>query len=157
MNKGFTLIEMIVYIALFALLLAGGVTTAAQLSFANAHTQNNVSTQREGNFVLNKIHWALVGGNVTSITGSGCNQVLSLDKFNYGSNPIIFQRNASTNAIEIIEGIGGGAPVPLTTTNVKAECFSLTEIPAVGSGPKGVTVTVRIDGKTFTSTTYARK
>jgi len=156
MNKGFTLIEMIVYIALFALLLAGGITTAVQLSFANAGAQENVSTQREGNFVLQKIHWALVGSELSTPTGSGCEQSISLIKFNHSQNPIVFQRNAISNAIEIVEG-SAGVPTPLTSTNVKAECLTFSDIPESGSRPRGVAVTVRIDGKEFILSSYSRK
>lgn len=66
-NKtGFTLIESIIYLALFAIIIGGGMVATYQIIQATDASTNHVILQAEANFLFRKIDWALNGA--TSIT-----------------------------------------------------------------------------------------
>ena len=70
MKKGFTLIEVVIYIALMALLLGAGVTTAFYVVDSSQKTKWETNVQSEGNFILRKIDWALTGASDASFSGT---------------------------------------------------------------------------------------
>ena len=59
MKKGFTLIETLIYIALFALLIGGGVGSAYSLIASSDRITTGAMLEQEGNFLLAKIGWML--------------------------------------------------------------------------------------------------
>jgi len=63
MNKrGVTLLETLIYIALFALLIGGGVSSAYSLIESSDRIGVHAMVEEEGNFLLAKIQWALEEG-----------------------------------------------------------------------------------------------
>ncbi len=63
MNKrGITLIETLIYIALFALLIGGGVSSAYTLIESSDKIGVRAMMEEEGNFLLAKIAWVLEEG-----------------------------------------------------------------------------------------------
>lgn len=152
-KKGTTLIEIIIYIALFSILISGAFISAFQLIDSNNKINSNISLEEEGNFVLRKINWALTGldpTNPPTVTGSGCLQTLTLIKTNYLLNPIVLRLNL--DKLEVSEG--AGIFIPITTTNVSVQCFEAKIIPAIGTSPMGVSATTTINGSTFSITKY---
>ena len=61
MKKGFSLIEVIIYIALMAFLMGAGITAAFFVIDSSQKNKEEVNVQAEGNFILRKIDWALTG------------------------------------------------------------------------------------------------
>ena len=157
MNKGFTLIEVIIYIALFTILMGGAFVTAYQLIDGTNRIKVNTTIQEEGNFVMRKLDWIFSNLSTTtppSIGGSlPCSQTITLYKINFSSNPIVLRLVSTT--LEVSQG--GGAYVPLTTVNVKATCLKFRNIPAIGGAPTGITSTTTINGIDFSVTKYIRK
>lgn len=156
MNRGFTLIEVMLYIGLFTLLIGSVFVTAYQIIEGTNKINIKTTTQEEGNFVMRKIDWLLTGldsANILSINGSGCSQTLTSQKINYPSNPITLRINSNT--LEIKEA--SGSYIPITTSNVAVTCLKARIIPATGSGPSGVTATTTINGIDFSVTKYIRK
>ncbi len=152
-SRGFTLIEVIVYIALLGVLMTGAVLTSYQIvqSTGNVNSKNNI--QEEGNFVIGKIDWAL----------SGASDVDTLVP-----NLLIVTRYDGIVAIKLTD-IGGGVKVvqmaenggafaSTTTSNVTVADLTFTPVgnPATGS-PKGVTATLTMNGIQFSTTRYIRK
>ncbi len=155
-KSGFTLIEVIIYIALFSILLGGAFVTAFQLMNGSNKTYSDTAVQEEGDFVSRKINWALTGldpTNPPSVGGLGCSQTLTTKKVNHPMNPIVVRLNVNT--LEVSEN--GGSYLPLTTSNVKVSCFKARIIPATGTGPTGVTATTTINSIDFAVTKYFRK
>lgn len=153
-SPGFTLIETIIYIALFGLIMSGSLLAAYGLIGSASQGSDTTTVVDEGSFVTRKIAWALSGMSaVPAIGGSGCNQTLSVTKFGHVDNPIEFRRNSSGN-IEMRQG-GAGSYTPLTTLNVEATClkFSLFSYSGV---PTGVSASTTIDGVEFAVTRYSR-
>ena len=71
-NAGFTLIEVIIYIGLFAIVIGGGMLATYSIIQSTSAGTNQVILQEEANFLLRKIDWALTGAippvNVLSAT-----------------------------------------------------------------------------------------
>jgi hypothetical protein len=157
-NKGFTLIEVILYIALFTLLIGTAFATAYQIIDGTNKININTNVQDEGNFVMRKVDWALSSldpATPPTITCSAClDQALSLHKISSPTS-VALQRNSSNNSLEISEN--GGTFKALTTVNVKVTRFQARIIPALGSGPTGITATTTINGIDFAVTKYFRK
>lgn len=162
-NKGFTLIEVLIYIALFSLLMGTAFMTAFNLIDGSGKLSAKTTTIEEGNFVLRKINWALTG--ISSDTADivnppkvfpYTNSTLSIKKWQSGTKvPIEIAYDAVSNRIMMRKG--GGPPLPITTANVKVTNLQFEFIPSVQSGPAGIKATATIDGKDFSITKYIRQ
>lgn len=158
MNKGFTLIEAIIYTALLGLLMAGAVAATYQLLQGSSTTSANTTVQDEGNFVVRKLDWALTGMNsAPAIGGSGCAQTISIIKNGFSENPVEVQRDPVSSMTLMIREGGTGPFNAITTTNVSVSCLRFRLIPAVGGAPPGVTATTTINGLNFVVMKYLRK
>lgn len=149
--KGFTLIETLIYIALFTLIIFGSVVTAYNLVQGSDMLNKKTVTEEEGNFVLRKLDWAMTGLTSISIGGSNCTQTLTANKINFGT--IDFRTTGgATNKIEMQEN--GGGYFPITTINASTTCLKFSQI---SSDPIGITVTATINNIDFVLTKYARE
>ncbi|MFZ2523104.1 MAG: prepilin-type N-terminal cleavage/methylation domain-containing protein [Minisyncoccia bacterium] len=155
MQKGFALIETIIYIALFSILMTSGfVATYQIISSADLLNQKN-RTEEEGNFVLRKMSWSFAGldaGIIPTVSGSGCSQSISISKTNT-ANPIRIRTNvtAGVNYLEIQDD--GVTYYPLTTINASTSCLKFS---IISGNPYGIIATTTINGKDFVIKKYAR-
>jgi prepilin-type N-terminal cleavage/methylation domain-containing protein len=62
-KRGFTLIEVIIYLALFSMLIGGIIVVAYTIFESAGRDQARELLQQEGNFLTGKIEWALSGAN----------------------------------------------------------------------------------------------
>lgn len=86
-NQGFTLIETLIYLALFGILIGGAVVAVYSLLEGGGRTQTRTLIQEEGNFLISKISWALSGAESVAILTS---DKLSITKWSpYPSNPVV--------------------------------------------------------------------
>lgn len=69
-NAGFTLIETVVYIGLFAILLAGVFVSAFNIIESGGKNQTRLVMKEEGYFILNKINWAISKAGDANIINS---------------------------------------------------------------------------------------
>ena len=162
-KKGFTLIEVIIYIALFSLLMGTAFVTAFGLIEGSGKLSAKTTTQEEGNFVLRKINWALTGisNDTADITNPPkvspyTSNTLSIKKWLTGTKiPVEIDYDAINRRIMMKEGTG--SLLPITTNNVKVTNLQFQFISSSGSGPAGITATAIIDGINFSITKYIRK
>ncbi len=160
-NFGFTLMETLVYIALFSLIMTGGFVTAFQLIQGNDALVERTTAGEEGNFIIKKMEWVLSGisNNPADIASPGANHVatstiLSIKKWHNGVKiPLTIEYNASKGVILIQENLN--PPLPLSTSNVKVNNLEFSYISSNGNTPLGISVRFTLDGKIFTYTTYA--
>ncbi len=150
-NKGFTLIEMVIYIALFSIMMGGLIVTVYQLYQSAGAMNSKVTEQEEINFVIKKIDWVLTGAYSSSIVISNLHQKLSVYKTGFSSNPIIIRFNSVSKDIEIQTG-GAGTFYPLTTKNVKVKSLEFN----YNSDTKIITYKFIINGIATTSSKYLR-
>ena len=73
MNKGFALIEMVVYIGLFSIVIGGGMVATYQIMESTNAGTSHVILQEEANFLLRKINWALTGAKIANPSGTTLN------------------------------------------------------------------------------------
>lgn len=148
-KRGFTLIETIIYTALLAFVIGGALSATYNIIEGSGRLDGNAVRQEEGNFVLRKINWALSSASGFSITSSS-----ELFVTRYDGTTVNFKLVGA----EVDMKETGGAFLPLTTDNVTVTDLLFQNIPAIGSGPKGVTATLTLkSGVTFSTTKYLRK
>ena len=141
MQKGFTLIEIIIYLALLTFIMGAGITAAYYVIDSSARGKLEVNTIAEAEFLMRKIDWAMTGASDVDAV-----------------NKIIY-KNGSTIKFEVNSGqvrisIDAGTPSELTSSRVKITGFEFISIPSV---PKGIIASSTIDDKHFEITKYIRK
>lgn len=70
-QSGFTIIEALIYIGLFAFIMSGAILSAYHIFEGSAQVQAMAERETELNFVLRKIDWALNGATTVSVLNSG--------------------------------------------------------------------------------------
>jgi prepilin-type N-terminal cleavage/methylation domain-containing protein len=60
-SKGFTLIEVVIYLALYAIIMTGALVSMYSIFGSSARNQVKAIVQEEGTFLIGKIDWALSG------------------------------------------------------------------------------------------------
>lgn len=139
---GFTLLETLIYVALFTIAVGGGLFTAMLLIQSNGTTAGRIAVESEGDFIVRKLDWAITGSTLVSPTGGASSTVLRLARdgttyeFSFAGNAITLARN-------------GGSPVTLTTANADASDARFWHIPATGSTPEGVGFSFALEEKSF--------
>ena len=140
MQKGFTLIETLIYIALFGIILTGVITASYPLITGAERLSQRVTAESEAAFVLHKIGGSLA--SVSSVLVSGGNTLtvtpLSGSQYSFSLNGTVMEQGS----------------VPLTASRVKFSNFSVTPptTPAAGNAPHQLTVSFIADGESFSQT-----
>ena len=150
--RGFTIVEMLVYIALLGILMTGALLGAWQLLQGSAQISGRTVTQDEESFVLHKIDWALTGAKTITSPSSGTpySSTLSLTKYDATTVDIclsgqkVWMRENKTGGV-----CADSSFASTTTTNVKVTGLSFHYI----SGPPvGIEAAVTVNN-TFTAST----
>ncbi len=151
--RGFTLMETLIYGVLVAIVIGGVILSLYVLVVSSQAINDKVVVEEEANFMIKKMEWALAGYQTISSPASGASGAsLSINKFNYGSNPIVF--DLSGGSLRITEG--GGSPVPLSSAKVMVSNLNFNHLAAIGTGPDGVKMTMTINGRDFELVTYKK-
>ncbi len=111
MNKrGVTLIETLIYIALFALLIGGGVSSAYSLIESSDRIGVHAMVEEEGNFLLAKINWAFeTGMNVEVSAGEMTLNGVVLSNTNVEVKD--FVRTTEEYSFTLVSHTGGGQEI----------------------------------------------
>lgn len=151
-SAGFTLIETLVYIALFTIVIGGGMVGAYGIIEGTDRTSSKTILEQDANFILRKVDWALTG--LDTINSSGAS--LSVNKKDFASNPIVFSLSGTNITIKK----GSNTAIVLNNSRVKISNLAFTPVTTGGKSGIQATFTVTtIDGKlsqTFTITKYIR-
>mgnify|MGYP003386707486 CR=1 FL=1 len=149
-NRGFTLIESVIYIALLGLLITGAVVTAYELVRGASLVDAKNTANEEGVFVMRKVAWALSGAQTIS------------SPITWGSSLTVSKYDGTTvdmritgTAIEMREN--GASFEPITTSNVTVSGLSFHAVPSVGGSPAGVEASTTINGVVFYTERFIRK
>ena len=160
--SGFTLIEVIVYIGLFSLLVGTGFLVAFQLIDGSSDISAKATTEEEGNFVMQKVVWALTGVKSLTTPVSGSASELKITKYDGPGGENKIRICLDGDKIKIREGsfLGVCSDVeylPLTTDNVAVSNLQFEHLDSPGgSPPEGTKATTTIDGVNFVVTKYFR-
>jgi Na+-translocating ferredoxin:NAD+ oxidoreductase RnfA subunit len=141
-HHGFTLIDMVLYMALLSCLLCGSVFTTYNLIESAHHLDSNAVVEEEGNFVLRKIDWVLSSAQAVSLPTAHELIVTRSD----GTTITIALTKTSVSLEE-----GTGVFVPLTTDNVTVSSLSFAR---VGTNDSNIKATLILNGVTFETEDY---
>ena len=129
-TKGFTLVEVLLYLAVVGSILLAVCLFLSLLLTARVKNQTMTEVEQQGEFVMRTIMSAVQNAESLNLPAPGSSgSELSLSSYT-GQNPVVFSQNAG--AVEISEG--GSIPVSLTAPNVAVSNLSFTNLPAAGPG-----------------------
>ena len=138
-NRGFTLIEALLYIALFTIVVGGGLLTIFGLLQSSEGTRQRIAIEAEGNFIMKKLDWAVNGSAVSLPSSGNSGATLSLAR-----DGVTYDFTFSGTSIPLSED--GGTPVTLNTVNAPSGGVTFTHI---AGPPEGVEYTFFLSGKQF--------
>lgn len=130
-QKGFTLIESLIYLALFTLIIGGGMVATYQIVESTNAGANHILLQEEADFLMRKVHWALTG--ITAV-GVGPN-TLSTTKIISGTSVQIIITADGTNVTLQRPPV---AAVALNSSSISASNLTFANIPQANGKPQGV-------------------
>lgn len=156
-KNGFTLIETLIYIALFTLMMGGAVVAAFFIIDASAHDKDKITATLEAEFLMRKIDWALTGLDLSSpvnVPAPGASgPKLSVNKNGFPPNPLVV--DAVSGRARLAQG--GGAAAELTTDRVAVSNLKFRHIAALPPMPAAIVTSFTIAGRDFQMTKYLRK
>jgi len=175
-SNGFTLIETLLYIALFAIIIGGGLIAVFQIIQSTDANRNQAILQEEANFLLRKVDWALTGATaITTPPNTTPTTTLVVNKIIGGSSTVLtFGINANdpvcpANYICLKRGTGASQLntnlYPLNSTSISISGLSFQRSVPVSGKPDAVTTSFTLitvqNGRTstqaFSTTKYLRK
>ncbi len=128
--SGFTLMEVLIYLALFAVILGGAFGAAGVIIQSSGRSQSQSFLQEEGDFILAKFNWAMSGAFSVTATSSR----LSIGKYDSASNPLVFDLTGAS--LSLAEG--AAPPEVLNSSSVIVSSLYFLDIPASAGRPGGV-------------------
>lgn len=150
-NAGFTLIETLIYVALFVIMLGGSLGAVYQIIQSSNAANAKMIMNDEANFLLRKINWALAGASNVSVPTP---QKLTVYKATPppGGNPIVFDLNGGNLRI----ARGTGAPTVLNSANISVASLSFQKIAEAGR-PDAIKTSFKINSQEFETLKYLRQ
>jgi Tfp pilus assembly protein PilE len=160
--RGFTLLEALVYLALFSIMITGVASGAFSVIESSGRNQTRAMLQEEGNFIIGKIQYALAGASqVTAPATTGS----TLTTTKYDSTSVTVSANGT--AVDVKDEHNAVATTA-TNTNVTVENLTFTHTAASGDGinQESVTATFTLAARApngapvsqdFTTTVYLRR
>lgn len=156
-SAGFSLIEIIIYLALFSIIMSGSVVTVYQIIQNSNSLQTKVILEEEGNFILAKLNWALTGAQAnTNIEspGVGISSSTLIIKTLPGN---ILRAQADLNNGNIRFNGGTGNLLELNPERITVTSLNFSQ-PVAGEIQASVTLTaLSNDGKIFSRTLHITK
>ena len=133
-NIGFTLIEVIIYLALLSIIFGGVAVAVYGIIESTGREAGRIQLQTEGDFLLAKINWAFSGA--ANLTVSTLPPVLTINKYLYQLNPIVF--DASSTKMRIKES--NFLPEDLNNKSVNLTNLTFQNLPSSNQTPEGVKI-----------------
>lgn len=155
-RRGYTLIEVLVYMALFSLVIGGMLLTTYGILQNTARLEDKVVVNEDGGFLIRKIDWALTNATAVSCPASGQLQITKLG-LPAGNNPLLFA--LSLNNVTLKRGSGSAVQLNGAAVSVKSLLFTCTA--ASGGKPASVRTQLALSSisatESFDNTKYLRQ
>lgn len=122
-QKGFTLIEIIIYLAILGIILASGIGLGYTMIIVSAQRDASAEMYENATLIVNKVQWIVEGA--TKINSPIINQTatsLSIDTQDTSNNPFVF--DASNGSFRISKK--NGSFQPITSSQVAVSNVSFT-------------------------------
>lgn len=129
-QKGFTLVELLLYIAISSVVLLSTSLFLSLLLGSNIKNQTIAEVEQQGMQTMSMIAQTIRNSeNITSPTVGSSDTSLTLDVINVSNDPTVF--DISSGSIQITEG--AGSAVPLTNERVTASNISFENLSYTGT------------------------
>lgn len=162
-QQGFTLIEMVIYIALFALIMSGAIVSIYGILGSSSRNATKAMVQEEGSFLLGKVDWILTNAQDASVSADG----LTLTVTNFDGKVMELSVSSDGENMSIDENVVGGIynGVNLNNSNVSITCnpapsafgcFAYTEGSSDGINPTSVSADFTLHTKTSEGSPYSQ-
>lgn len=148
-SRGFTLIEVVMYIGLFSIVMSSSVVVVWQLVDGMRHDMQRITVQEEGNFVMQKIHRSLADAESVEVLGGAVSHEVVL----HAAERITIRFHAASSSVEIQRGEAASF-VPLTTPAVVVTNVVFTDVSYMGVF--GMRATLTINDEVFEIEEYVR-
>ena len=146
-QKGFTLLEIVIYMGLLTLVISGALMATYELLRSQTSLGNEVLIGSEGDFLIKKIEWTL--GEISQVNypspGSSGNY-LSINKLDYSQNPIVIDQ--FNGAMRIKKGSGDFVVISNSWVNVSSLSFQFNHVPNL-SAADNISVSFYLSGQYF--------
>jgi hypothetical protein len=153
--KGFTLMETLIYIALFTLIIFSGFITAFELLKGSETLSAKKVLIEESSFLKQKVEGALSDVVVLNFPSLGVPNTDTLSLTNTEGDQLDIRLNAGK--VEVRTGGASHEYLPLNTDNTSVTALNFEYIPEVGASPRGVKATFTLNGVSFSTTKYLKK
>lgn len=151
LQRGVTLIETMVYLALFALIIGGAVLSAYQIFESSGRSRTRSMLTEEGNFLSGKMLWALSGAHAVDApaapaAGAPCTQsnTLSVTKWDTTIGVLVF---AQSGGDLTLARSGGGAFV-INNSNVAISALNFKHCYKGGFTPESIEIAFTLSART---------
>lgn len=151
-NKGFTLMETMIYIALFGIIMTGALVGTYNLLEGGKRNIDTAKIEEEGTFLNRKINWALTGASNVVVSGGGTKMTITHPDLGAQSPLVISQTG---NKMTITRGTGVEVELNNDRFHISGTTFIYT--PASGGRPPSISATFKVEEKTFNFRNYLRQ
>jgi type II secretory pathway pseudopilin PulG len=149
-KRGFSILEILIYLGLFGILMSSVIATVFSLSVSSDKNIASVGIQEEGTFINRKMSWALSGA--TSVTGVSSTSISIVRPDLGAQSPLVL----SAVGNEMVLSRGGTAPIPLSASRYDVNNAQFVVTPGAGGVPSSVKLTYLIEDSPFIYKTYLR-
>lgn len=144
-RKGFTLIETLLYAALFATVMSFAILIFYQSLSSESQNRARREVETEADFLMRKIIWTLNSAqSISQPAVNATSSALALSKYGYAENPLVFDVSGGVARLSK----AGGQAVRLTNNNVRIDQMTFSHLPASGSRPEAVQVVISMSAST---------
>jgi type II secretory pathway pseudopilin PulG len=158
-TSGFTLIETVVYLALFGFIMSGAVLSAYQLIEASGRSNTRAMLSEEGDFISAKIDWVLSGVQtvvtpVTPTVGGECtvSNTLSVVKWDTSVGTVVVAISSS----DLTLSKEGGPADVLNNSNMTVSNMNFVHCYLGGTNPESVEAHFTLSARTPNGTLMSK-
>ncbi len=164
MNRGFTLIETLIYIGLFTILIGGVGVSVYSIIESSGRNSAKALIQTEGDFLVAKINWAISGAKIVNEPAVGVvSQTLSITKWDTSIGNVVI----TSSGEDITISRGASPAIVLNNEDVNISDLSFVHEYSGGTSPESITASFKLSARTangqeippqtFSTTNYLRK
>ena len=152
-RKGFTIIEMLIYISVYSILISGVLISVYAIKESSARNQSKAFVIQEGIFLTSKISWALSGA--TSVTIPNTNKIIiNRNNLISADNPLNFE--ISNSEMTLSRGNKNKQPLHDPSFKILNPSFARTVDPGNGTNLEKVTVSFTVSTLTKNGHPYSQ-
>jgi len=157
--SGFTLIETVIYIALFALIMTGTIVSIYGILGTSSRNQLKAMVQEEGSFLVGKVDWNLNGAKSVEIKDAG--YTLIITKFDGSISKITISPTNKKMSV-----VKDGIEIDLSNSNVEitcpslseeSSCFTYTESSGEGVNTRKISTYINVSSRTSEGMPYSQE